>query len=85
MLYLLGRFGARAALVLAGTKVVFEGLEPLLLDHANVVVMPNHASNLDALVMFGLIPIAFPSSPVPSTSPASSTSTGTKKPTPARR
>ena len=59
VLYALGRFGARVCLALAGTKVVFEGLDPLLLDHANVVVMPNHESNLDALVLFGLIPIDF--------------------------
>ena len=59
VLYVLGRFGARVALGLAGTRVVFEGLEPLLLDHANVVIMPNHVSNLDALILFGGIPIDF--------------------------
>ena len=59
VLYLLGRFGARVSLALAGTKVVFEGLEPLVLDHENVVVMPNHESNLDALILFGLVPIDF--------------------------
>ena len=59
VLYVLGRFGARVCLALAGTKVVFEGLEPLLFDHENVVVMPNHQSNLDALILFGGIPIDF--------------------------
>jgi 1-acyl-sn-glycerol-3-phosphate acyltransferase len=59
VLYRLGRLGARTALALAGTKVVFEGLEPLLHDHGNVVVMPNHESNLDALILFGLVPIDF--------------------------
>jgi 1-acyl-sn-glycerol-3-phosphate acyltransferase len=59
VLYRLGRFGARTALTLAGTKVVFEGLEPLLRDPRNVVVMPNHESNLDAPILFGLVPIDF--------------------------
>ena len=59
VLYRLGRLGARIALALAGTKVVLEGLGPLLHDHVNVVVMPNHTSNLDALVLFGLVPIDF--------------------------
>ena len=59
VLYRMGRFGARVSLVLAGTKVVYEGLEPLLLDHKNVVIMPNHESNLDALILFGGIPIDF--------------------------
>jgi 1-acyl-sn-glycerol-3-phosphate acyltransferase len=59
VLYALGRFGARAALRIAGTRVVFTGLSPLLRDHRNVVVMPNHASNLDAPILFGLVPIDF--------------------------
>ena len=59
VLYRLGRLGARIALALAGTKVVLEGLGPLLHDHVNVVVMPNHTSNLDALVLFGLVPVDF--------------------------
>ena len=59
VLYRLGRFGARTALTLAGTKVVFEGLEHLLRDPRNVVVMPNHESNLDAPILFGLVAIDF--------------------------
>jgi len=57
VLYGLARFAVRVSLALAGTKVVFEGLEPLLRDHVNVVLMPNHESNLDAPILFGLIPV----------------------------
>jgi 1-acyl-sn-glycerol-3-phosphate acyltransferase len=59
VLYALGRFGVRVALGLAGTRVTFLGLEPLLRDPRNVVVMPNHVSNLDAPILFGLVPIDF--------------------------
>ena len=57
VLYRLARLAVRVSLALAGTKVVFEGLEALLRDHDNVVVMPNHESNLDAPILFGLIPV----------------------------
>ena len=54
LLYALGRFGVRTALVLAGVKVVFEGAERFS-GAGNVVVMPNHVSHLDAAILFGLI------------------------------
>jgi len=59
LLYRLGRLGCRVALRIAGTRVEFVGLEALLRDPSNVVVMPNHASNLDAPILFGMVPIDF--------------------------
>jgi 1-acyl-sn-glycerol-3-phosphate acyltransferase len=53
-LYVLGRFGMRVSLWLAGTRVEFEGLEHLA-DPRNVVVMPNHTSHLDAPILVGLL------------------------------
>jgi len=53
-LYTLGRFGVRMALRLAGVRVDVEGGETLH-DCANTVVMPNHVSNLDAPVLFGVL------------------------------
>jgi 1-acyl-sn-glycerol-3-phosphate acyltransferase len=49
-LYVLGRFGARLMLLLAGTRFVVLGRERLS-DVRNVVVMPNHVSQLDAPVV----------------------------------
>jgi 1-acyl-sn-glycerol-3-phosphate acyltransferase len=54
LLYALGRFGVRTAFVLAGVRVVFEGAERLV-GIPNLIVMPNHTSNLDAAILFGLI------------------------------
>ena len=59
VLYRLARFGCRASLWIAGTRVELHGLEPLVRDPRNVVVMPNHESNLDAPILFGLIPVDF--------------------------
>jgi 1-acyl-sn-glycerol-3-phosphate acyltransferase len=56
LLYGLGRLGVRAGLWLAGVSVVFEGAERLS-DSANLVIMPNHTSNLDAAILFGLIQV----------------------------
>jgi 1-acyl-sn-glycerol-3-phosphate acyltransferase len=54
LLYALGRVGVRSALWLAGVRVVFEGAERLS-GGSNLIVMPNHTSNLDAAILFGLI------------------------------
>ena len=54
LLYSLGRFGVRTALVLAGVRVAFEGADRLS-GAANTVVMPNHVSHLDAAILFALI------------------------------
>jgi 1-acyl-sn-glycerol-3-phosphate acyltransferase len=54
ILYSLGRFGVRTALGLAGVTVVFEGSDRLL-GRGNLVLMPNHVSNLDAAILFGLV------------------------------
>jgi 1-acyl-sn-glycerol-3-phosphate acyltransferase len=59
LLYRLARFGCRTALWIAGTRVQLSGLERLVSDPRNVVLMPNHASNLDAPILFGLIPVDF--------------------------
>jgi 1-acyl-sn-glycerol-3-phosphate acyltransferase len=56
LLYALGRVGVRTAFWLAGVSVVFEGTERLA-SSANLVVMPNHTSNLDAAILFGLIDV----------------------------
>jgi 1-acyl-sn-glycerol-3-phosphate acyltransferase len=50
ILYSLGRFGARVMLLLAGTRFVVEGREHLA-DTRNLIVMPNHVSQLDAPVI----------------------------------
>lgn len=50
LLYVLGRFGSRLMLFLAGTRFVVEGKERLA-DTRNVVIMPNHVSQLDAPVV----------------------------------
>jgi 1-acyl-sn-glycerol-3-phosphate acyltransferase len=59
LLYVLARVGVRIGFLLSGTRVKIEGLERLLADHRNVVVMPNHSSNLDGPLLFGFIPIDF--------------------------
>jgi 1-acyl-sn-glycerol-3-phosphate acyltransferase len=56
LLYTLGRVGVRTALWLAGVTVAFEGKERLS-SSTNLVVMPNHTSNLDAAILFGLIDV----------------------------
>lgn len=48
-IYRVGRFAIRVGLFLAGTRVVVEGAAP---TDGNTVFMPNHASNLDAPVLF---------------------------------
>lgn len=58
VLYKLGRFGIRVALFLGGTRVVVEGREKLG-DFRNTVVMPNHASHLDAPVLFEALGLDF--------------------------
>jgi 1-acyl-sn-glycerol-3-phosphate acyltransferase len=58
LLYALGRFGVRVALRLAGTRVVVEGRERLQ-DLHNTILMPNHASHLDAPVLFDALGIDF--------------------------
>ena len=58
LLYALGRFGVRMGLFLAGVKAVLEGMENLS-DPRNTVVMANHASHLDAALIFGLLPVDF--------------------------
>ena len=50
ILYVLGRFGARVMLFLAGTRFTVLGREHLA-DTRNVVIMPNHVSQLDAPVI----------------------------------
>src|SRR5438093_1991847 len=58
VLYRLGRFGIGIALLLSGTRVVIEGRENLG-DGRNTVVMPNHASHLDAPVLFEALALDF--------------------------
>ncbi len=58
LLYTLGRFGVRTAFRLAGIRVVFDGLDKLG-EARNTVLMPNHVSNLDAAILFGLIGVPF--------------------------
>jgi 1-acyl-sn-glycerol-3-phosphate acyltransferase len=58
LLYALGRFGMRIACGLAGIRVEFDGLEKLG-EARNTVLMPNHVSNLDAAILFGLIRVPF--------------------------
>ena len=50
LLYKLGRLGSRVMLFIAGTRLVVEGKERFA-DTRNVVVMPNHVSQLDAPVV----------------------------------
>jgi 1-acyl-sn-glycerol-3-phosphate acyltransferase len=57
-LYVLGRFGVRTALRLAGVSVEVTGDETLR-DCANTVVMANHLSHLDAPVLFTVLPPDF--------------------------
>ncbi|MET0552347.1 MAG: lysophospholipid acyltransferase family protein [Vicinamibacteria bacterium] len=57
-LYQIGRLGVRLALLLAGVRVEVTGAEHLR-DSANTVVMPNHLSNLDAPVLFTVLPPDF--------------------------
>jgi 1-acyl-sn-glycerol-3-phosphate acyltransferase len=57
-LYRLGRFAVRMALRLAGVRVEVTGADHLR-DNANTVVMPNHLSNLDAPVLFTVLPPNF--------------------------
>jgi 1-acyl-sn-glycerol-3-phosphate acyltransferase len=58
LLYALGRFGARAACRLAGIRIAIEGLEHIR-DQRNLMLMPNHVSNLDAAILFGHIRLPF--------------------------
>jgi 1-acyl-sn-glycerol-3-phosphate acyltransferase len=58
VLFKLGRFGIGVALILSGTRVVVEGRENLG-DARNTVVMPNHASHLDAPVLFHVLGLDF--------------------------
>jgi 1-acyl-sn-glycerol-3-phosphate acyltransferase len=58
ILYRLGRFGVRTALVLARTRIVTSGLEHLA-ETRNTVVMPNHVSHLDAPVLFEVLGVDF--------------------------
>jgi putative phosphoserine phosphatase/1-acylglycerol-3-phosphate O-acyltransferase len=58
VLFKLGRFGIGVALILSGTRVVVEGRENLG-DTRNTVVMPNHASHLDAPVLYKALGIDF--------------------------
>jgi 1-acyl-sn-glycerol-3-phosphate acyltransferase len=58
LLYVLGRFGANAACRIAGIRIELEGLE-YLRDHRNLLLMPNHVSNLDAAILFGHIRVPF--------------------------
>jgi 1-acyl-sn-glycerol-3-phosphate acyltransferase len=58
LLYVLARLGARAACRLAGIRIEIEGLEHIR-DHRNLVLMPNHVSNLDAAILFGHIRLPF--------------------------
>jgi 1-acyl-sn-glycerol-3-phosphate acyltransferase len=58
VLFTLGRFGIGVALILSGTRVVVDGRENLG-DTRNTVVMPNHASHLDAPVLFKALGIDF--------------------------
>jgi 1-acyl-sn-glycerol-3-phosphate acyltransferase len=57
-LYQIGRLGVRLALRLAGVRVEVTGAEHLR-DSTNTVVMPNHLSNLDAPVLFTVLPPNF--------------------------
>jgi 1-acyl-sn-glycerol-3-phosphate acyltransferase len=58
LLYALGQFGARTACRLAGIRIELEGLEHVR-DHRNLLLMPNHVSNLDAAILFGHIRLPF--------------------------
>jgi 1-acyl-sn-glycerol-3-phosphate acyltransferase len=58
LLYALGRFGAQVGLRLAGVRAVVEGAERLG-EGRNTVVMSNHASHLDAALLFALLPLDF--------------------------
>jgi 1-acyl-sn-glycerol-3-phosphate acyltransferase len=58
LLYALARFGARAACRLAGIRIELEGIEHVR-DHRNLVLMPNHVSNLDAAILVGHIRLPF--------------------------
>jgi len=51
ILYRLGHFGVRLALLLAGTRVVVEGGDKIT-DPRNAVVISNHESHLDAPALF---------------------------------
>src|SRR5262245_32079793 len=53
-LYVIGRFGVRTALRLAGVRVEVSGGEALR-DCTNTVVMANHLSHLDAPVLFAML------------------------------
>lgn len=55
-IYRVGRFAIRVGLFLSGTRVVVEGAAP---TDGNTVFMPNHASNLDAPVLFHALPSDF--------------------------
>jgi len=56
-IYRVGRFAIRVGLLLAGTRVLRNGVEPE--TDANTVFMPNHLSNLDAPVLFHALPFDF--------------------------
>lgn len=58
LLYALGRFGIRVALLVAGTRIVVEGKDRLA-DHRNTVIVANHVSHLDAPVLLQAFGIDF--------------------------
>jgi 1-acyl-sn-glycerol-3-phosphate acyltransferase len=58
LLYGLARFAVRVSCRLAGISVVLEGTEHLR-SPRNTILMPNHASHLDAALLFGLLPVEF--------------------------
>jgi 1-acyl-sn-glycerol-3-phosphate acyltransferase len=58
LLYSLGRLGVRLGLLLAGIRVAVSGRERLA-DARNTVVMANHASHLDAPVIFHSLPLDY--------------------------
>lgn len=58
LLYKLGRIGCRILLFMAGTRVVAEGLHHLAPER-NVVIMPNHVSQLDAPVLAVILGVDF--------------------------
>ena len=57
-MYVLGRFGLRGGLWLAGTRIRVEGREHLA-DPRNTIVMPNHISHLDVPVIFDALGLDF--------------------------
>jgi len=56
-IYRVGRLAIRVGLLLAGTRVLRNGVDPRTVE--NTVFMPNHLSNLDAPVLFHALPSDF--------------------------